>query len=49
VHRGDAAAADDDVIQGLAGRDEAAAKHVTRDDREAKRGDSGFTQKGTTG
>ena len=49
VHGGDAATADDDVIQGLAGRDEAATEDVARNDREAKGGDSGFTQKGTTG
>jgi hypothetical protein len=37
------------VIQSLARRNEAAAKHVTRDDREAKGGDSSLTQKRTTG
>jgi hypothetical protein len=45
VHGGDAAAADDDVVQGLAGRDEAASQDVTRDDREAERGDGGLTEK----
>ena len=49
VHRGDTAAPDDDVIQRLARRNEAAAKHVTRDDREAKGGDSSLTQERTTG
>ena len=49
VHRRDAAATNDDVIQRLARRNEAAAKHVTRDDREAKGGDSSLTQERTTG
>jgi hypothetical protein len=37
------------VIQRLARRNEAAAKYVTRDDREAKGGDSSLTQERTTG
>ena len=49
VHLGDAAATDDDVIQRLARRDETAAKHVTRDNREAKGGDGSLTQERTTG
>ena len=49
MHGGDAAAADDDVVQGLAGRDEATAEDVPGEDREAKRGDGSLTQKGTTG
>ncbi len=49
VHGGDAAATDDDMVQGLAGRDEAAAEDVARDDREAKGGDSSLTQERTTG
>ena len=49
VHLGDAATTDDDVVQGLAGRDEAAAEDVARDDREAKGGDSSLTQERTTG
>ena len=49
VHRGDATATDDDMVQGLARRDEAAAEDVARDDREAKGGDSSLTQERTTG
>jgi hypothetical protein len=49
MHRGDAAATNDDVVQRLARRNEAAAKHVTRDDGEAKSGDSSLTQERTTG
>ena len=45
VHGGDAAAADDDVVQRLAGRDEATAEDMPGDDREAKRGDGGLTEK----
>jgi hypothetical protein len=45
VHGGDAAAADDDVVQGLAGRDKATAEDVPGDDREAKGGDGGLTEK----
>jgi aminopeptidase N len=44
MHRGDAAATNDDVIQRLARRDEAATKHVTRNNREAKGGDGSLTQ-----
>jgi hypothetical protein len=44
VHRGDAAATDDHVVQRLAGRYEAATKDMARDDREAERGDGGFAQ-----
>jgi hypothetical protein len=49
VHRGDAAATDDDVVQRLARRNKTATEDMTRDDREAKRGNSSLTEKGTTG
>ena len=49
VHLRDIATSDDDVIQRLARRNEAASEHVTRDNRETKSGDSGLTQERTTG